>query len=46
MKLNGTCQLLAYADDVYLPEESIDTIEKNTETSPDASKDGPEINIE
>jgi hypothetical protein len=32
LKLNGTHQLLAYADDVNLLRDNIDTIEKNTET--------------
>jgi hypothetical protein len=31
-KLNGTHQLLAYADDVNLLRDNIDTINKNTET--------------
>jgi hypothetical protein len=47
LKLNGTHQLLAYADDVNLLADSINTIKKNTETLIDASKEvGPEINIE
>jgi hypothetical protein len=47
LKLNGTYQLLAYADDVKLLGDNIDTIKKNTETLIDASKDvGLEINIE
>jgi hypothetical protein len=47
MKLNGTHQLLAYADDVNLVGDNIDTIKKNTETLIDASKEvGLEINIE
>jgi hypothetical protein len=47
LKLNGTHQLLAYADDVNLLEDNIDTIKKNTETLTDASKEvGLEINIE
>jgi hypothetical protein len=45
--LNGTHQLLAYADDVNLLEDNIDTIKKNTETLIDASKEfGLEINVE
>jgi hypothetical protein len=32
LKLNGTHQLLAYADDVILLGDNIDTINKNTET--------------
>jgi hypothetical protein len=39
-KLNGTHQLLAYADDVNLLGDNIATINKNTETLNDASKDG------
>jgi ribosomal protein S2 len=47
LKLNGTHQLLAYADDVNLLEDNIDTIEKSTETLIDASKVvGLEINVE
>jgi hypothetical protein len=47
LKLNGTHQLLAYADDVNLLGDNIDTIEKNTETLIDASRDvGLEINVE
>jgi retron-type reverse transcriptase len=37
LKLNGTHQVLAYADDVNLLGDNIDTIEKNTETLIDAS---------
>jgi hypothetical protein len=39
LKLNGTHQLLAYADDVNLLLDNIDTIKKNTETLIDASKE-------
>jgi hypothetical protein len=47
MKLNWTQQLLAYADDVNLVGDNIDTIRKNTETLIDASKAvGLEINVE
>jgi hypothetical protein len=38
LKLNGTHQLLAYADDVNLLGDNIDTIRKNTETLIDANK--------
>jgi hypothetical protein len=47
LKLNGTHQLLAYADDVNLLGDNKDTINKNTETLIDASKEvGLEINVE
>jgi hypothetical protein len=47
LKLNGTHQLLAYADDVNLPGDNIDTINKNIETQIDASKEvGLEVKIE
>jgi hypothetical protein len=39
LKLNGTHQLLAYADDVNLLGYNIDTTKKNTETSIDATKE-------
>jgi putative IMPACT (imprinted ancient) family translation regulator len=37
--MSGTHQLLAYADDVNLLGDNIDTMEKNTETLIDASKE-------
>jgi hypothetical protein len=47
IKLNGTHQLLAYADDVNLLGDNIATIKKNTETLIDASKEvSIEINAE
>jgi hypothetical protein len=46
LNLNETHQLLAYADDKNLLEDSIDTIKKNKETLIDASKEvGVEINV-
>jgi hypothetical protein len=46
-KLNRTHQLLPYADDVNLLGENIDTINKNTETLIDASKEvGLEVHAE
>jgi hypothetical protein len=46
LKLNGK-HLLAYADEVKLLGDNIDTVKKNTETLIDASKEaGLEINIE
>jgi hypothetical protein len=45
--LNGTHQLLAYADDVNLLGDNIDTVKKNTETLIDAIKEVDlEINAE
>jgi hypothetical protein len=47
LKVDGTHQLLAYADDVNILGDDTDTIEKNTETLIDASKEvGLEINVE
>jgi hypothetical protein len=46
LKLNGTHQPLAYADDVNLLGDNIDIINKNTETLIDASKEvGLEVNV-
>jgi hypothetical protein len=39
LKLNGTHQILAYADDVNILEENIDTIQKNTEALLNAGKE-------
>jgi hypothetical protein len=47
LKLNGTHQLLAYADYVNLPGDNTDTINENTENATDASNDIVlEVNIE
>jgi histidinol-phosphate/aromatic aminotransferase/cobyric acid decarboxylase-like protein len=47
LKMNGAHQLLAYADDIDLLEDNIDTIKKNTEALIDASKEvGLEVNKE
>jgi hypothetical protein len=45
LKLNGTHQLLVYADGVNLLGDNIDTIKKNTEPLIDATKEvGLEVN--
>jgi hypothetical protein len=47
LKLNGTHQLLVYADDVNLLGINIDTIKKNTQTLIDANKEiGLSVNVE
>jgi hypothetical protein len=47
LKLNGTHQLLVYADDVNLLGDNVDAIKKNTRTLTDASKEvGLEVNAE
>jgi hypothetical protein len=47
LKLNRTHQLLAYADDVNLLRDNINTIKKNMETLIDATKEvGLEINVD
>jgi hypothetical protein len=47
LKLKGTYQLLAYADDVNLLGDNIDTLKKKTQILIDASKEvGLEINVE
>jgi hypothetical protein len=40
LKLNGTHQLLAYADDINILGDNIDTIQKSTEALLDAGKEG------
>jgi hypothetical protein len=47
LKLNGTHQLLAYAEDMNLLEDNMETITKSTEILIDVSKEvGLEINID
>jgi hypothetical protein len=47
LKLNGTHQLLVYADDVNLLDGNIDTIKKNMETLIDVNMEvGPEVNTD
>jgi hypothetical protein len=47
LKLNGTRQLLAYADDANLLADNIYTTNENTETLNDASKEiGLEVNMQ
>jgi hypothetical protein len=46
LELNGTHQRLAYADGVNLLGDNLDTINKNTDTLIDASKEvGIEVNV-
>jgi hypothetical protein len=47
LKLNGTHQLLVYADEVNILGENIDTVQKNTDALLDAGKEvGLEVNSE
>jgi hypothetical protein len=47
LKLNGTHQLLVYADGVNLLGDNIGTIKKNTESLIDANKEvGLEVNTD
>jgi hypothetical protein len=46
-KLNGIHQFLAFANNVFIVGESIDTMQKNKEALVDASKEvGLEVNLE
>jgi hypothetical protein len=47
LKLSGTCQLLAYADDVNLTGDIIDAVKKNTEFVIDSGREvGLQMNVE
>jgi hypothetical protein len=47
LKLKETCQLLVYADEVYLLVDNIDSIKKNTEIVIDANKEiGLKVNAD
>jgi hypothetical protein len=47
LKLNGTHQILSYADDVNLLGDNADTINKNTGMLTEANKEiGLEVNVE
>jgi hypothetical protein len=47
LKLNGTLELLVYADDVNLLGERLNTIKKTTEAPTEGSKEaGLEVNTE
>ena len=47
LKLNGTHQLLAYADDVNIPGRNVHTVKENAEALVVATKDiGLEVNVD